>query len=240
LQGDGHAFPPIRSRDELPRRVLVVVAHADDEVIGIGGLLAFHAQRGDSVHVVHATTGGRGDPDARHEDIEAMRQQEGVDALAALGIDPPTTLGFQDGSLSGCERELATALGELFAEHTPGLLYTFHRGEYHADHRAIAAAACKARDFLEAACRILLFGVNQAVPFGDLYDYSDLVAVKQRALACFRSQLAYLDFATKVMQRDQAATVNVELPEVTHAELLAEVDRETWPAHIGKLDAFVT
>jgi hypothetical protein len=34
------------------------------------------------------------------------------------------------------------------------------------------------------------------------------------------------------MHRDQAATVNVEDPAITHAELLLEVDRASWAQHI--------
>ena len=235
----GHVFPPIEPRDGLPSRVLVLCAHPDDEVIGIGGLLAFHGRRGDEVLVVHATSGDRGDPDARHDDIAALRQREVVEALGVLGIGAPRGLGFADGGLEDDEASLQAAVGSLFEDFAPALVYTFHGGEYHADHRAIARAACAQRERLGAGCRVLLFGVNQVVAFGALYDYSDLVEAKQGALACFQSQLAYLDFASKVMHRDQAATVNVELPEVTHAELLLEVTRETWPQHLQRVDGLL-
>ena len=107
-------FPPILPRDPLPSRVLVVVAHPDDEVIGIGGLLAFHGRRGDEVEVVHATRGGGGDPEARHDDIEALRQQEVEEALATLGVGAPRDLGFEDGSLVARRNELVPVLEELF------------------------------------------------------------------------------------------------------------------------------
>ena len=235
----GHVFPPIQSRENLPSRVLVLCAHPDDEVIGIGGLLAFHGRRGDSVLVVHATSGDQGDPEARHDDIAGLREREVCEALGVLGIDRPIGLGLADGELEADELALEAALGRVFDEQQPELVYTFHGGEYHADHRAIARAACAQRDRLPEACRILLFGVNQVVAFASLYDYSDLVETKRAALACFRSQLAYLDFASKVMHRDQAATVNVELPEVTHAELLVEVSRATWPQHLQRVDGLL-
>ncbi len=236
MSPSGHVFPPIRSREDLPDDVLVVVAHPDDEVIGIGGLLAFHGRRGDRVSIVHATDGASGDPGARHADIAALRQGEVRAALATLEIGAPDCLGFGDGQLERDEARLTAAVGAHFAGRAPRLVYSFHGGEFHADHRALARACCAASGHLPEGCRVLLFGVNQVVAFGALYDYSDLVTKKRQALACFRSQLAYLDFATKVMHRDQAATVNVELPEVTHAELLVEVRAQSWPDHLRRVE----
>lgn len=232
-----HAFPAMRDRNELPREVLVVVAHPDDEVIGIGGLLAFHGQRGDAVQVVHATGGDQGDPDGRHDDIASLRAREVQAALRELGIEDRVDLGFDDGHLGDDPERLESALRDVFVARRPELVYTFFPGEYHGDHRALARACCAAREALPLDCRILLFGVNQPVPFGELYEYSDLVERKQAALRCFESQLAYLDFATKVMQRDCAATVNVEDPAVTHAELLASTTVERWPDYIHRIES---
>ncbi len=228
----GSVFPPMRDRNDLPRRVLCLVAHPDDEVIGIGGLLAFHGARGDEVRVVHATGGEAGDPEGRHLDLVAQRREEVRRALGVLGIGPPESLGFEDGRLADQGDALEASLGELFREAAPSLLYTFHGGEFHGDHRSLAERACAARGALPEECRVLLFGVNQPVPFGALYDYSDLLARKKEALQQFASQLAYLDFATKILQRDQAATVNVEDPAVTHAELLLELGLASWPLHL--------
>ncbi|HMQ22305.1 MAG TPA: PIG-L family deacetylase [Planctomycetota bacterium] len=249
----GPAFPAICDRAALPREILVLVAHPDDEVIGIGGLLAFHGRRGDVVEVVHATEGDAGDPrglsrlegDAMSVDspggasagIAQIRAREVEAALAVLGLKKPSGLGFPDGDLASHYAQLVDRLGNLFAERRPKLLYTFFPGEYHSDHRTLARAACDARDFLPRDCRILLFGVNQVVPFGSLFDYSDLVDAKDRALACFASQLAYVDFKTKALCRDVAATVNVEDRAVTHAELLAETSVAAWAAYVAAIDA---
>ncbi len=225
-------FPPMRDPNDLPRRVLCLVAHPDDEVIGLGGLLAFHGARGDEVRVVHATGGGAGDPLGKHQDLLSQRKDEVRRALAVFGIGAPEELGFHDGCLADEGMALEEALQGLFACKAPELLYTFHGGEFHGDHRTLAERACAARGSLPPTCRVLLFGVNQPVSFGALFDYSALLPKKREALSQFDSQLAYLDFATKVLQRDQAATVNVEDPSVTHAELLLEVTLASWPRHL--------
>ena len=71
--------------------------------------------------------------------------------------------------------------------------------------------------------------VNQVPSFASLYDYTDLLAEKKKALACFETQLAYLDFASKVMHRDQAATVNIEIASITHCEQVVRCLPSSWP-----------
>lgn len=231
-----HVFPPILPREDLPRRVLVLVAHPDDEIIGIGGLLAFHGRRGDEVHVLHATPGAEGDPEGRFEDLPRLRLAEVSRALAGLGLAAPRCLGYGDGQLEGVQEDLTIRLREIFVQLDPELLYTFHPGEFHSDHRALARAACDARDALTESCRVHLFGVNQVPSFASLYDYTDLLEVKQEALACFETQLAYLDFAAKVMHRDQAATVNIEITSITHCEQVVPCSVSCWPLLIENSD----
>ena len=38
-------------------RILVLVAHPDDEVLGMGGTILRHAQKGDYIKVIYFTTG---------------------------------------------------------------------------------------------------------------------------------------------------------------------------------------
>jgi LmbE family N-acetylglucosaminyl deacetylase len=57
-----HRFPPLEDPALLPRRVLVVAPHPDDEVLGCGGMIAWHAARGDAVAVLELTDGAGGDP----------------------------------------------------------------------------------------------------------------------------------------------------------------------------------
>ena len=73
-----HLFSPLLPRDPLEGPVLVLAAHPDDEVIGAGSMLAYHASRGHAVTVVHATDGAAGDPNNREAgDIRDVRRAEG-------------------------------------------------------------------------------------------------------------------------------------------------------------------
>ena len=76
----------------MPKRVLVIAAHPDDEVLGCGGTVALHAKAGDQVTSVIMCEG------------ESLRYgQQGVGqadhirrAAATLGVKDIRPLGFPD------------------------------------------------------------------------------------------------------------------------------------------------
>lgn len=218
-----HLFSPLLPKDQLRDPVLVLAAHPDDEVIGAGGLLAWHGQQRHAVTVVHMTDGARGDPSQRAGDIRAVRRREGEEALRRLSLPAPRCWGLPDGQLPEHLDIVVPRLRELFAEIRPATLYSFWFGEAHRDHRAVAAATVAAVDALPADCRCLLFGVNQVPAGGTLFDVSDVHARKQHALAAYGSQLAYIDLVALSEHRDRAATANIDIGGVTHAELYADL-----------------
>jgi LmbE family N-acetylglucosaminyl deacetylase len=218
-----HLFPPLLPKDALRPPVLVLAAHPDDEVIACGGMLAWHRSRGDRVVVLHLTDGAQGDPDARHGDIRAIRRAEGREALKRLGVEEVRSLEFPDGELPERIGDVTAALRSAFEEIAPRTLYSFFFTEAHRDHRAVAVATAMAADVLSDECRCLLFGVNQVVVGGTMFEVGAFMPQKQHALAAFESQLAYNDFKEKILHRDHAATVNVEDRGVQYAELFADL-----------------
>ncbi len=218
-----HLFPPLLPKDALEPPVLALAAHPDDEVIACGGMLAWHRAQGHRVVVAHLTDGAAGDPDAHHADIRAVRRAEGREALRRLGVDEVRALEFPDGQLPERLDGVTAAVRALFEEVAPRTLYSFFFTEAHRDHRAVAVATAEAAQALPEDCRCLLFGVNQVVVGGTMFDIGAFVEQKQSALAAFTSQLAYNDFQEKIRHRDHAATVNVEDCAVQYAELFADL-----------------
>ncbi|MDP6929287.1 MAG: PIG-L family deacetylase [Planctomycetota bacterium] len=218
-----HLFPPLMPKEAVEPPVLVIVAHPDDEVIGCGAMLAWHRHQGHAVTVIHVTDGGQGDPEGKFGDIRERRRQEGREALRRLGVEDVRSLGIADGTVPDNLDEVSARLRDLFGEIQPRAIYSFFFTEAHRDHRAVSRSVVEASDVLAADCRVLLFGVNQVVCGGSMFDVTELMAQKQHALAAFESQLYYNDFALKILHRDHAATVNVEDSAVQHAELFADL-----------------
>ncbi len=218
-----HLFSPLLPRDPLQGPVLVLAAHPDDEVIGAGAMLAWHAQRGHAVTVVHATDGAKGDPGAREHDIRAVRRAEGIEALARLGVGAPRHWDLPDGDLPEHLAALTERVAAVMREVQPKTLYSFHAGEAHRDHRAIAAATAAAAHALPADCRCLLYGVNFVPPGGTLFDVTDTYPRCYRALQAYASQNAYIDLPGMSEHRCRAATVNLDIPGVLYGEMFLDL-----------------
>lgn len=227
----GH-FPPLRSaRDVFRGPTLVVSPHPDDEVIGAGGTLAHLTRERIAVHVLQLTDGAGGDPQARFCDIGARRCREDRQALATLGIDTSRGLAFPDGSLELRVDDLVDALADEVGRFVPRHVIAPSPLEAHADHRAAAEAVRRlcAHGRHTAVDSVFFFGVNTPVPANVLIDITDVLATKERALAAYESQLAYVDLQSKVRAIDVSRTVNIELGEVVACEAFVwlEVSRVT-------------
>ncbi|MEO0480514.1 MAG: PIG-L deacetylase family protein [Planctomycetota bacterium] len=218
-----HLFPPLLPKDPLRAPVLVLAAHPDDEVIGAGSMLAWHRARGHRVVVAHLTDGAKGDPDNREDDIREVRRREGRAALEVLGVEELLHFDLPDGELPEHQEQCDLAVSSLIDDIQPKTLYSFFYFEAHRDHRAVAASIVRNAQRLPEDCRCLLFGVNHVVPGGVLFDTTDFVEQKQQALSCFESQIAYLDWRSKIRGRDHAATVNVDIRGVEYAEYYADL-----------------
>src|SRR6478735_4007904 len=140
----------------LPLRLLCVVAHPDDESLGMGGALAKSAAQGVTTHLVTATRGERGrfgDGEAPGPEVVGRaREQELLAAARELGIADVRVLGYPDGGVAGVDWSEAI---ETIAGHIrrvkPHVVITFGPdGAYgHPDHIAIgqmttAAIVCAA------------------------------------------------------------------------------------------------
>lgn len=137
-------------------RVLVVVAHPDDESFGLGGVIAAFVAGGSAVHVHCLTRGEASTLGADTEsgaavDLGPVRAQELAAAAAILGVASTHLSDWPDGrlaELSGAERsraELDTEVGAAVARHDPqGLLVMDSSGVTgHPDHVAATRAALR-------------------------------------------------------------------------------------------------
>lgn len=109
--------PLLADPELLPRRVLCLVAHPGDEVRACGGLIAFHALRGDALRVLVLSDGS-----ARAESGErAAREAESRAALQALRVEDVHFLALPAAELGpGSADELLAEACESFG---PELVY---------------------------------------------------------------------------------------------------------------------
>jgi LmbE family N-acetylglucosaminyl deacetylase len=124
--------------------VVVVAAHPDDEVLGVGGTMAMLADSGARLRLIAITDGEASHPGADPAVIAQMRINESADALDRLGardIDV-VRLRLPDTGLADREDELSDILSEQCAGFEVCLAPW--EGDAHADHEAAGRAARRA------------------------------------------------------------------------------------------------
>ena len=169
--------------------VWVFAPHPDDEVFGCGGCLALHAQHGHRIHVVLLTQGG---VQAAGED--GSRLTESRHAAELLGYSDIQVWNLPDRAVRFDELLVGQMLACL--ESTPNcVVYAPSLWEAHPDHRACAMAAVEAVRRLGGMREIRLFEVSAPLRASCLVDVSAVWELKQRAMACFKSQEAILPYA---------------------------------------------
>ena len=131
------------------RRLMAVLAHPDDESLGVGGTLAKYASEGVEVHLITATRGDRGRyrgsraGEGQHPGPEALatiREAELRQAASVLGVRDVAVLGYQDSRLDGADPHQVTAdIARHLKRVRPDVVITFGPdGAYgHPDHIAI-------------------------------------------------------------------------------------------------------
>ncbi len=141
-------------RGDKPKRVLVIVAHADDMEFMAGGTIAKMADLGYEIREVIATNNERGtlDLDWSTQFTADARRQEARDGAEVLGVNPDIEfLGYEDGRLSETPlNELRERCMRAIRKHRPDVLFTWDPHapyEEHQDHRAVAWASTEAAAF---------------------------------------------------------------------------------------------
>lgn len=184
----------------MPKNVLVVAAHPDDEVLGCGGAIARHTSEGDEVRVIFAADG----VGARATDFDKSlkeRRKSAYDALSLLGVKTVNFFDFPDNQLDTVPLlSVIQKIEGLTKEFQPEIVYTHHYGDLNIDH-ALTAKACM------TACRplpgssvkaLLFFEVLSATHWGlatesfkpNYYiDIKDFFDKKMSAIQCYAFEM---------------------------------------------------
>ena len=124
--------------------VVVVAAHPDDEVLGVGGTIAILAAAGARLRLVAVTDGEASHAGADPAVIARIRAAESAAALDLLGAHDIEVirLRFPDTGLAACEEQLSAVLREQCAGF--GVCLAPWEADAHADHEAAGRAARRA------------------------------------------------------------------------------------------------
>lgn len=218
----------------MSKTILVVAAHADDEVLGCGGTIARHVAEGDAVHLVLMADGVTSRSVARAgADATAVARRDAAadEAHAILGIQSVRRLGFPDNRMDSVPLlDIVQALEPVIACVAPQVIYTHHHGDLNVDHRITHQAVMTAcRPVPESGVREICafevlssteWGTPQSNPFipNFLVDISAHLTIKQRALEAYADEMRSephsrsIEHAT-LLARHRGYSVGVEAAE---------------------------
>ena len=133
----------------MPTSVLVVAAHPDDEVLGVGGTVARHADGGDQVHTLILAEGltARGTGLDRAAATVALNdlQAAALKAASVLGALPPRFAGLPDNRMDTMPLlDIVKYVEAMIADVSPTVVYTHHGGDLNVDHRIVHQAVLTA------------------------------------------------------------------------------------------------
>jgi LmbE family N-acetylglucosaminyl deacetylase len=182
-------------------RVLLVVPHADDDVLGAGGTCALHADQGDPVKVLVAYDGAAGDPDRRYapEELRARRRNEARAGGRHLGLTDYEFWGYPEGHVPAPSQlvEAAERLAQLVRAFRPDTVYAPWVGEHHLDHHVLARVARIGLARARFAGRAFGYEVWSPLVPTRVVDITSVFEKKRAALREHTSQLAYRDIVHK-------------------------------------------
>jgi len=120
------------------KRILVIAAHPDDEVLGCGGTLARFADEGAEIHVAilaNGITSRIGVPANEAADLLKVHHERARKAGALLGAKDVRVLGFGDQKLDAIPLlDVTHAIETEVARIGPDAIFTQHGGDLNMDH----------------------------------------------------------------------------------------------------------
>jgi LmbE family N-acetylglucosaminyl deacetylase len=187
-------------------KVLVIVAHADDEAIGCGGTLLKHRNNNDKIQIIYMTNGvSARSPIANAAEKSEINKRAKAQQKACqfLAVNKYHHYDFPDNKMDQVPLiEVTKQIEKVITEFQPSLIYTHHGGDLNVDHRIVHQAvltACRPQPTCTVKT-ILTFEVNSSTEWSSaaignefipnyFVDISDVVEEKNKLLGCYVQEM---------------------------------------------------
>ena len=202
------------------RTILVVAAHPDDEILGVGGTAAKHAACGDEVYAIILGEGQTSRGDKREDisqDVVKELHKNTMKSAKAIGYKDVFFADFPDNRFDQVDLlDIVKVVEKKVRELRPEVIYTHYSGDLNIDHQYTARAV------LTATRPIGDYPVKEIYAFETLsstewnFDYSDQPAFCPNA---------YVDITDYYHKKEEAMNCYVsELCEFPHPRSLEGMD----------------
>ncbi len=127
----------------MNKKILVIAAHPDDEILGCGGTIAKHTKNNDIVNVLLLGGGVKSrklNSDSVNLDLDLLKKAA-LDANKLLGVNNIYFEDFPDNELDSISRlSVIKKIENYINKLNPEIIYTHHPSDLNVDHRRISEA----------------------------------------------------------------------------------------------------
>lgn len=212
------------------KKIIIISAHPDDEVLGAGGTIFKHVFNGDEVYWLITTNISEAQGFSR--ELVENRQKEIEKVGELLGIKKTFLLNYSTMELnSRSVNEMVPKVSQVFKEVEPEIIYCVNRSDAHSDHRYTfdAIAACTKSFRYPYLKRVLLYECISETEFAPalpekvflpnyFVDITEFLNQKLEAMQIYKSELGEHPFPRSKRNIEalaifRGATVGVEYAE---------------------------
>lgn len=190
------SIEPLRLKET--DRCLILVPHADDESIALGGLLLTIPKAFD---VVCLTDCSKGDPNTTPEEVMHVRRLEFGEAMTSLGVNSWFfNESIVDSELRNSFDDFEILLTEL-NPHDYDYIFLSHPFDLHPDHIALSKhfkTYCKKHP-LPNELNVVLYEVWSPMTLPTCYvDITEVIEQKKALVNMYPSQTKFIDYASRI------------------------------------------
>lgn len=185
----------------MAKKVAAIFAHPDDEILGCGAAMAWHADRGDEVMILLLATGLRARTPSGEAAINQLRD-EARQAAKVVGAGAIDFADFPDNAMDSVPLLEVVKRVEFFLKNfNADVIYTHHDGDLNIDHLIVHRAVITARRPLPDAgpIEVVACEVNSSTEWGlpshtpfvptDFLDATAFIDRKVKALEQYRGEI---------------------------------------------------
>ena len=136
-------------------KILIVAAHPDDELLGVGGTILKHKKAGDEVFICIVT---KSYPPQWSVEYARKKKEEAKVIDGIIGTSKRFYCGFPTVKLNTISSgEINKKISDIVSEVNPDVIYTHYEHDIHRDHQIVFEAVMTATRPLERKIEVFCF-----------------------------------------------------------------------------------